>query len=173
MRVIAIDPGNEFSALVVWDGEHVEFKLYAPNEEIRNWLKSCSAAAFAVRAGWVNAGGMSVPSLVIEMIGHYGLGMPAGKTVFDTCVWIGRFTECYGSELTETILRPTVKTHLCGSARAKDGNVIQALKDRFGDKGTKGNPGVAYGMSGDLWQAWAVAVTWLDGQKCVNSEVSN
>lgn len=147
MRVIAIDPGPESSALVVWDGERIVERLMVPNGGIRDILRRLAP--------------MNDP-LVIEMIGHYGTGMPAGKTCFDTCVWIGRFIEAYGAERTQTILRPTVKTHLCGSARAKDGNVIQALKDRFGDKGTKANPGVAFGMSGDLWQAWAVAVTWLD-----------
>lgn len=150
MRILAIDPGNEMSALVIWDGLTIVNKLYSNNDEILYNLQM-----------WRNES-----PLVIEMIGHYGTGMPAGKTVFDTCVWIGRFTQAYGAHRVQTILRPTVKANLCGSARAKDGNVRQAIIDRFGGKeiaiGKKANPGILFGLSGDLWQALAVALTWWD-----------
>ncbi len=149
MTCIAIDPGNEMSAMLVWTGVSIDMMRYSQNDDILGLLRS-----------W-RAGPRIVP-LVIEMIGHYGTGMPAGKTVFDTCVWIGRFIEAYGAEDTHTILRPTVKAHVCGSARAKDGNVRQALIDRFGHPGTKRAPGLLHGISGDLWQALAVGVTWVD-----------
>src|SRR6476659_5030688 len=54
---------------------------------------------------------------VIELIGHYGTGMPAGQDVFDTCIWTGRFAEIieskYGIE-PALIKRATIKAHLCG-----------------------------------------------------------
>jgi hypothetical protein len=63
-------------------------------------------------------------------------------------------------------MRATVKAHLCRSAKAKDSNVRQALIDLFGGKenaiGTKKTPGPLYGISGDVWAALAVAVTWYD-----------
>jgi len=107
---------------------------------------------------------------VIEMIGHYGTGMPAGKDVFDTCVWIGRFIEQFvaDSEVVETLPRATVKMHLCNSPRAKDSNVTQALVDRFASqqpnhgKGTKKEPGWFYGFSADMWAAYALGVTYID-----------
>ncbi|MBV8782506.1 MAG: hypothetical protein JO353_14005, partial [Phycisphaerae bacterium] len=51
--------------------------------------------------------------------------------------------------------------------RAKDGNIRQALIDRFGPTkeraiGKKKSPGPLYGMSGDCWSALAVAVTYAD-----------
>jgi hypothetical protein len=49
--------------------------------------------------------------------------------------------------------------------KAKDGNIRQALIDRFGPVGTKKNPGWFYGFSGDVWQAYAVGVTYADMQK--------
>jgi hypothetical protein len=62
-----------------------------------------------------------------------------------------------------------VKMHLCGNTRAKDGNIRQALLDRFGPGkaiacGTKKQPGPLYGVSKDVWQALALAVTWSDQQ---------
>ena len=148
MMVIAIDPGNVQSAYVLMeDYKPVEFDIL-PNYEMKDYLihrQSCD--------GYDN-------HVVIEMIGHYGTGMPAGKTVFDTCVWIGRFSEVAG--YASMIIRPTVKAHLCGSARAKDGNVRQALIDRFGVVGTKKDPGWFYGFHADIWQAYAVGVTYMD-----------
>jgi len=58
-----------------------------------------------------------------------------------------------------------VKMHLCGQARAKDANIRQALIDRFGGAaaiGRKAAPGPLYGISGDVWQALGLAVTWWD-----------
>ncbi len=154
MKIIGLDPGNETSALVVWDGEAISWKMHEDNDSVLQWLESVAWAAKQSRD--------KPPMLVIEMIGHYGTGMPAGKSVFDTCVFIGMAKYAYGRKFCEIMLRPTVKAHICGSARAKDGNVIAALKDRFGEKGTKANPGVAFGMKADLWQAWALAVCWWD-----------
>lgn len=78
--------------------------------------------------------------LVIEMIASYG--MAVGKTVFDTCVWIGRFIEAgiYANVTTEYIYRKDEKINICNSMKAKDSNIRQALIDRFGIVGTKKNP---------------------------------
>ena len=86
--------------------------------------------------------------LVIEMIASYG--MPVGKEVFDTCVWIGRF------------IQQDEKMNICGSMKAKDSNIRQALIDRFGTVGTKKNPGWFYGFKADCWSAYAVGITYLD-----------
>jgi hypothetical protein len=100
--------------------------------------------------------------LVVEMVGHYGTGMPAGKTVFETCVWIGRFIQLWGGRDYDLMLRKTIVANLCGSARAKDSNVRQALVDRYGAPGTRKNPGRLYGVKKDIWSALAVAVVWSD-----------
>jgi hypothetical protein len=99
--------------------------------------------------------------LVIEMISSYG--MPVGKEVFDTCVWIGRFMQASTCPV-ELIYRNDVKLHFCNSPKAKESNINQALKDRFGDKGTVKNKGYFYGFKADVWQAMALAVTYLDKQ---------
>ncbi len=159
MRIIAIDPGNVQSAYVLMeDYKPVEFGK-VDNDQLRTLIiRHCDPLCAS-----------HVDCVVIEMIGHYGTGMPAGKTVFDTCVWIGRFDQVAG--YASMILRPTVKAHLCGSARAKDGNVRQALIDRFGVVGTKKDPGWFYGFHADIWQAYAVGVTYMDrgNDACVTS----
>lgn len=100
------------------------------------------------------------------MIASYG--MPVGKEVFDTCVWIGRFIE--NSTGYSYVYRKDEKMNLCHSMKAKDSNIRQALIDRFGVVGTKKNPGWFYGFKADVWQAYAVGVTYLDMEKEATNE---
>ena len=97
---------------------------------------------------------------VIEQVTSYG--MPVGAEVFETVFWSGRFAERFGADQVQRIPRLKVKLHICLDSHAKDANVRQALIDRFGKPGTKASPGVLYGISGDLWAAVALAVTWWD-----------
>ena len=98
---------------------------------------------------------------VIEMVACYG--MAAGKDLFETAVWIGRFWEAAeGFRSRSRIYRMEEKMDLCHDSRAKDANIRQALIDRFGPVGTKQNPGWFYGVSKDVWSAIAVGVTWAD-----------
>ena len=96
--------------------------------------------------------------LAIEMIASYG--MAVGREVFETCVWIGRFQQAWGDpEAVRLVYRRDVKLHLCGSARAKDPNIRQALIDMLGPQGTKKAPGPTYGVRSHAWAALGVAVT--------------
>lgn len=143
--VIAIDPGPEKSAVVIWNGTAPSLLRYAANQEILALLRT-----------WAASGS----PCIIEKIASYG--MAVGEEVFETVYWSGRFAEAYGAERVHRITRGQVKMHLCHSMRAKDGNIRQALIDRFGKPGTKKAPGALFGVSGDLWAALAVGVTWLD-----------
>lgn len=150
MTVLAIDPGNIQSAFVLWDGEHILDKGDLPNEEIRLIIK---------RSGNL----ICPPVLAIEQIKSYG--MSVGESIFETCVWTGRFMQTWidaGENDLVRIPRLEVKVHLCKSARANDGNVRQALIDRIGEPGRKKAPGPTYGCSGDIWAALAVGVTVHD-----------
>lgn len=101
----------------------------------------------------------------IEMVASYG--MAVGKDVFETCVWIGRFIQ-QSSIQHNFVYRKDEKLCLCGSLKAKDGNIRQALIDRYATfdfksgKGTKKNPDTFYGVSKDVWQAIAVGVTYYE-----------
>lgn len=154
MRVLAIDPGNELSAWCVYsDGRVLSFGIDAN-----------ALLLFKLEHGDFEAGHMECAELAIEMIASYG--MPVGREVFETCLWIGRFIQSWSVAHT-LVYRRDVKLHLCGSARAKDGNVRQALIDRYGGKekaiGRKGTPGPLFGVRADVWSALAVAVTFADG----------
>ena len=80
--ILAIDPGNIESAYCIIDKhtyKPIEFAK-VENKELRE--KLIEDLKF-----------FPIDTLVIEMIASYG--MPVGKEVFDTCVWIGRFMECF------------------------------------------------------------------------------
>ena len=148
-RLIAIDPGTDVSGLVVMEGRKVVRSGTYPNREV----------LLELRAGpWAE-------TVACEMVAHYGSGMAVGREVFETVEWIGRFLEAWESRggVFVRVYRLDVKLHLCGSAKAKDGNIRQALLDLYGGKdlavGKKKSPGPLYGVSGHAWQALAVGIT--------------
>lgn len=143
--ILAIDPGSAQTALVEWDGERIVARHLVPNAQTIELVYASQAA-----------------EVVVEMVASYG--MPVGREVFETVLWIGRFIEKAASsgKPVRTVYRKDIKLHLCHSMRAKDGNVRQALIDRLGEPGTKKAPGVTYGISKDLWAALAVAVFAYD-----------
>lgn len=205
--ILAIDPGTTYSGwCLLEDSEPVEWG-WDDNEEIIKRLVNSTAGG-----SWF--GGIFV-HLVIEDVSHYG--MPVGKDVFDTVRWAGRFHQAVaiprlGIDVTY-IKRPDVKLHLCGSPRANDSTIRQAIIDRYGGdeiaiggkkcktckgkgwvgrgrptcvnccskctvagvhmfRGTcshvqKGSgyqspPGVLHGVSGHVWSALAVGLTYDD-----------
>lgn len=139
-RVLALDPGTHETAIVVWDGATLHAKEFLRNEDLLALLISGDLLPY--------------DSVAIEMIACYG--MPVGKETFETCLWIGRFIE-RAKKPVRLVYRKDVKIHLCGTTKAKDGNVRQALIDKHGAVGTKNQPGRLYGVSKHIWAALAVA----------------
>lgn len=158
--ILAIDPGPAQSAIVEieYGGSGVGRFFTKPNHEIAEFLRRDIE---------------SETNVVIEMIASYG--MPVGREVFETCVWVGRFIECSDVCFAGTVYRKDVKINLCGSMKAKDANIRQALIDRFGGKekaiGNKKAPGPLYGIKGDEWAALAVAVTYADTNKVTTARI--
>lgn len=146
--IYAIDPGSAESAMVAFTGKSIAWACIKPNTELLEMIRS-QESALALNGQTVH----------IELIGHYGKGMPAGRDVFDTCIYIGELKEACRAQgaATNLVLRATIKTHICGSPKAKDANVKQALRDKWGDKGTMKNPGFFFGFRDDMWQAFALA----------------
>lgn len=151
--ILAIDPGNAESAYVL-----VEDDLSKVIEKGK--VENFELVGIILR---IKDEHSSLEHIAIEMIASYG--MAVGKTVFETCVWIGRFAQLIRVEFgvePEFIYRSEEKMCLCHSMKAKDSNIRQALIDRFGEVGTKKNPGYFYGFKSDIWSAMSVATVFHD-----------
>jgi hypothetical protein len=153
--VLAIDPGNVESAYALVDS--ATCRPLDTGKVDNAYLIECLQTSALV-----------ADSFAIEMVASYG--MPVGREVFETCVWIGRFQQTLldWAGVPDLIYRRDVKLHHCQSAKAKDSNITQALVDRFAHnvpnkgKGTKADPGWFYGFRADIWQAYALAVLIAD-----------
>ena len=169
---LAIDPGPTQSAYVVLSDRSSSPHIYGfgiePNDDVLDILAGHARHPVGI-------------SLVIEQIAS--MGMAVGAETFETCVWTGRFMERYaatcGREAVR-IPRVPIKVHLCGTAKAKDANVRQALIDRYGGPAAlrKAKPakmnrkgeiiapaveaGALAGISSHCWSALAVGVVYLD-----------
>ncbi len=120
MKILAIDPGTDQSALVEFlpgSLEPVGYREIVANAQI---------------PGLLSGDRWNEHELVVEMIASYG--MPVGREVFVTCVWIGRFMDRFEimHRPASLMYRRTVKLLLCGNVTAKDSNIRQALIDGLG-----------------------------------------
>ena len=156
--IFAIDPGDVESGFAVI--RMPDFALFDHGKvENKKMLEKIDRYSFF---GAINV-------FAIEMIASYG--MPVGKNVFETCVWIGRFIQVIKHQKHTFVYRKEEKLCLCGSLKAKDSNIRQALIDRYAKhdfksgKGVKKNPDTFYGVSKDVWQAIAVGVTCYENRK--------
>jgi len=159
--VLAIDPGTTESAYVLLNPE-LKPVAFAKMEN-EHLIDEAVSQMLVNMTGNVS----EQVDVAIEMVASYG--MPVGREVFETCVWIGRFWEQLSKFKNKTyIYRKDEKMTICGSPKANDATIRQALVDRFAygysnhGKGTKKNPSVFYGFSKDCWQAMAVGVTYHD-----------
>lgn len=151
-ETVAIDPGTTESALVRLADDMSVWSIKGDNDQVRALLE----VGFFPRS-------TDLPVLNIEMIASYGL--PVGAEVFRTVLWIGRFSErwiSFGGKV-NYVFRREVKMFLCGSMKAKDGNIRQAIIDMYSGKekaiGNKATPGPLYGIKSDMWAALGVALT--------------
>jgi hypothetical protein len=151
----AIDPGTEKSAVVRIAPDGVS-GFVEHNAQVLTYLK------------WHVSG---AAHLVIEQVQSYG--MAVGREVFETVFWSGRFAQTWqqkqdgtGAGYTWSMLpRKDVKLALCGSMKAKDANIRQALIDRYGGSGCTKKGGPLYGIKSHLWAALALAVAYQEQTK--------
>lgn len=155
MRILGLDPGTEETGYCLWDGSSV----------VEFGVESNRGLLFRLRD---IHDPFALHHCALEMIASYG--MPVGKETFETVLWIGRFFEALDrlKRSVSLVYRKDIKMHFCHSMKAKDGNVRQAIIDRFGGKdkaiGKKAAPGPLYGVSGHAWSALAIALYTQDTQ---------
>lgn len=142
MKILAIDPGSEQSAFVLWDTEQHCFtgegKGILNNYDL---LAALPDIAFPANFG------------AIEMIQSYGFGV--GRTTFQTCVWIGKFMHALDLQDWEGLAlygRPTIKGQIGGK---NDAEIRASLRLRYGEA-RKGE--LLEGVKKDIWAALALAV---------------
>jgi len=145
-KLLAIDPGPTYSALLVWDVATQSIDRTSLPEIIKS-------------------------DLVCETIGLLQLpvacehlqcfGMAVGAEVFQTAYWIGEYRATCRLECLpfRPVFRMEVKNAICHNSRATDSNIRQAIIDRLGPPGTKKAPGATFGIKADLWSALAIALT--------------
>lgn len=160
MKVLAVDPGNVKSAFALYDSSANELLTFGKqsNANVRAYLVEASMFGLA-------------EVLVIEF--PRPRGQPMYYQLVDTIFWIGRFVEAY-AERWEPCDRKDVKMCLCGNTKANDSQIRMAVINRFkgvlpigGGKvpeiGNTKQQGPLYGVSRDIWQALAVAITYANG----------
>lgn len=115
-------------------------------------------------------GEMNSYRLAVETIQF--LGGTAGATIFRTCILIGKILErAEMADFYENIMeiyRKDEKMNLCGTMRTNDKGIKDALVHRFAKgvpnmgKGSKKDQGWFYGFKRDIWQAYAIGITYYD-----------
>lgn len=139
--IFSIDPGTNESGWCIFINGKVFDSGVSENKDV---LERCKNSKYE--------------NLAIERIASYG--MSVGREVFETCEWVGRFQQAWRSpDDVKLIYRRDVKLHLCGTTKAKDANIRQALIDLLGPQGTKKAQGATYGVKSHAWAALGVAVT--------------
>lgn len=148
--ILAIDPGTKQSGWAVLEAGRVKDSGVSPNAHMLERLR--------VVGGYIKAGLHAPMTLAIERF--EARGMAIGDESVETILWTGRFIQAWHDpEAVVRVKRSAVKLHLCGSNRAKDPNVRQALIDKLGQPGTKKAPGPTHGVTSHAWAALGVAVT--------------
>lgn len=160
--ILAIDPGNVKSAFCLVDPE-LKPLAFGKNDNELMYAQIIDDIVKHVPSEYIDHG----LDVAIEMMQSFGA--PVGKTTFETCVWIGQLKERFRDFEPVLIYRKSDENMtLCHRMTANDSQIKRVLIDRFAPntpnygKGTKKEPGWFYGFRADIWQAYAVAVTFHD-----------
>lgn len=153
MRVLALDPGDTQTGYCFIDVDTLR-PLRFGKEDNQSVLLLVQLEAYDL--------------LVSERVASYG--MAVGRNVFETCEWVGRYTQASHAPVVY-IYRQEEKIHICHDSRAKDSNIRRALIDRFAQhdlkngRGTKKKPDWFYGFKKDVWAAYAAGITYIEKEK--------
>lgn len=153
MRVLALDPGDTQTGYCFIDVDTLR-PLRFGKEDNQSVLLLVQLEAYDL--------------LVSERVASYG--MAVGRNVFETCEWVGRYTQASHAPVVY-IYRQEEKLHICHDSRAKGSNIRRALIDRFAQhdlkngRGTKKKPDWFYGFKKDVWAAYAAGITYIEKEK--------
>lgn len=112
--ILAIDPGRDKSGYVLFDEE-----------------------TSMIRRAGIDPNPLILRHIAVSIAARHPRVVIIGTDVIETARWSGRFEQAaisrWGREVA-WLSRKTVATELCGDSRAGDGDIRQALIDRWGGK---------------------------------------
>lgn len=177
MKIMAIDPGTTESAYVILDDQ---YQILSADKVGNDVVLSIIADAPGLDA------------VIIEDIeprysstDRSAAGAVMGQSTIETIKVFGRFSwqAALRGLMVGSIFRRDERSYLIPTKRNglpplpetapkhADGQIRASLIRRFArhdqerGRGTKANPDTFFGFHGDMWQAMAVGVTWLDQAK--------
>lgn len=110
---------------------------------------------------------------ILAIEGMQSFGANIGRTVLDTCTWIGRFSEVSKAPTIWPVFRPQVLIHHTGKMKGGDSAIRGAMIQRFGCESSKAlaegksirdKACPLFGVVADMWSALAIA-------SCVSDKV--
>jgi len=144
VTVIGIDPGAKQSSLVVWDSvaKVITYKGILDNDHVPFCVRSAPSKSI----------------VAIEQLRGYGLRV--GNDTFDSIWWSGVFAEAAKSAGMPFYMLPRadICNHLTDNPKCGDKGIRDALIDRYGEQGSRKEPGRLYGIKSHMWAALAAAV---------------
>lgn len=150
MIVLGIDPGSTMSGWCAYDTDEKRPLV---------WGKSDNVLVRDTCAGYAKHG---LPVIIEKMSGY---GMTLGSELIEALEWTGEFRREAGAML-RRVTRRDVKLHLCETTKAGDAQVRDAIIQRYGGReraiGKKKTPGPLYGITGDVWAALSICITWAE-----------
>ena len=165
--ILAIDPGTTDSGWV----------LYDPNA--KRPLVAFAKEPNAVVLRRITMEGLSRdwprPIMVVE---HFvSRGNRLGEDSLETVRWATRFEMAAWykwGKAAHLVPRRAVQIWMCNEL-ADDAGIRRAITDRFGPErkiavGSKKKPGPLFGLPRDCWQALAVAITYCECGKSIQTE---
>lgn len=149
MLVLGIDPGDKESGYVIWDSnkKRIVKQNIIPNKVLLEKVLTPHNIS-------------KIDAFAIEMIASYG--MVVGKTIFDTCVWIGKFTQRIedNNESVSLIYRKQITKWHCKNANADDALLRKYLIAKFGDPCD--HTSITKDVRSHTWSALAVATFYSE-----------
>lgn len=169
MKILGVDPGTTQTGWVIYNSvkHSIEDSGVTENEDFLNTLIES----------------LDYDIMAIERIASYG--MPIGAETIRTIEYIGRYwqkTEDIKGDKAKVELfykKVDINPTICGSNKAKDANIRQAIMDMFPKNGggsnpsvgTSKQPGALYGITTHKWAALAVALTCAIKNKLITIKI--
>ena len=143
--IYGVDPGTTKSGVAYFDTENNRVVWSSgdmPNADVLGWIRRYRD--------------QDDTDIALERIAAIYGGVVGGETV-KTIQFCGRVIEAAQPKVIRCLSPQEIRQAICGTAKAKDPGVTQALLDKIGPKGTKKSPGPTFGVSSHAWRGLAAA----------------